>query len=73
MAEMSNNEIIRKLRIALEMKDTDMIEVFRLAGFEISKSELSALFRSKDHKNFKECGDQMLRRFLNGLTKKYRG
>lgn len=69
---MNNNEILRKIKIALELKDTDMIEIFELANFKVSKSEVSAFFRRQDHKNFKHCGDQMLRRFLEGLTKKFR-
>lgn len=70
--ERTNNVILRKLRIALEMKDDDMIEVMKLAGVTVSKSELGALFRSRGHKNYKECGDQFLRSFLTGLTNRYR-
>lgn len=64
---MTNNEILKKLRIALSLRDTDIIEILKLADFDISKSELSALFRSEDQRNYRECGDQILRRFLNGL------
>jgi len=70
---MKNNDILKKLRIALNLKDTDIIEILKLADFEISKTELSALFRKEDHKNYKECGDQILRRFLNGLIVRNRG
>ncbi|MBE9504644.1 MAG: DUF1456 family protein [Proteobacteria bacterium] len=70
---MKNNTILKKLRIALELKDTDIIEILKLADFEISKSELSALFRKEDHKNYKECGDQILRYFLDGLIIRNRG
>jgi uncharacterized protein YehS (DUF1456 family) len=63
-----NNEIMKKLKIALELKDTDIIEIFKIADFRISKSELSALFRRSDHKNFRVCGDQILRNFLMGLA-----
>jgi len=63
---MTNNDILKKLRVALELKESDIIEILQLADFEISKSELSALFRKEDHRNYKECGDQVLRRFLNG-------
>lgn len=72
-AERVNNIILRKLRIALEMKDEDMLAVMALAGVTVTRSELGALFRSKGHKNYKECGDQFLRSFLNGLTRRYRG
>jgi len=70
---MTNNDILKKLRIALELKDTDIIDILKLADFELSKPELSALFRKEDHKNYKECGDQLLRRFLNGLIIRNRG
>jgi uncharacterized protein YehS (DUF1456 family) len=49
------------------------MDILKLADFEISKAELSALFRKEDHKNYKECGDQILRRFLNGLIIRNRG
>ena len=71
--ERVNNIILRKMRIALEMKDEDMLAVMNLAGVTVTKSELGALFRGKEHKNYKECGDQFLRSFLNGLTIRYRG
>ena len=70
---LTNNDILKKLRIALELKDTDIIEILKLADFEITKSELSALFRTPDHRNYKECGDQILRNFLNGLIIRNRG
>ena len=70
--ERINNVILRKLRIALEMKDDDMAAVMLLAGARVSRSELGALFRNKEHKNYKECGDQFLRSFLTGLTNRYR-
>ena len=63
-----NNILLRKLRIALSFKSYDMIKIFKLGGIEISEGELSALFRSEDHKNYKECGDKYIRIFLKGLT-----
>ena len=62
-----NNILLRKLRIALAFKSYDMIRIFKLGGIEISEGELSALFRSEDHKNYKECGDKYIRVFLKGL------
>ena len=70
---MPNNDILRKLRIALNFKEDDMLAALDSAEFPVSKSELSALFRSKDHRNYKLCGDQLLRNFLNGITKRFRG
>ena len=64
----SNNLVLKKLRVAYQMKDADMHGVFELAGFPVSKPELSALFRQPEHKHYRPCGDQMLRNFLKGLT-----
>ena len=64
---MSNNDIMKKLRVALQFTDDDIIEVLKLANFRITKTELGAIFRKEDHPNFKPCGDQILRNFLNGL------
>jgi len=70
---LDNNDILKRLRVALELKDEDIISIMRLAGAEPSKPELSALFRKRGHENYRPCGDQFLRNFLSGLTAKYRG
>ncbi len=70
---MTNNDILKKLRVALHLRDDQIIEILKLVDFEISKSELSAFFRKEDHPNYKNCGDQVLRNFLNGLVIHYRG
>ena len=68
----SNNEILRKIRIAMSYRDDDMIDTLKLANFRISKGELSALFRKPEHRNYKEAGDQIVRNLLQGMVKKYR-
>ncbi|MCF6324544.1 MAG: DUF1456 family protein [Gammaproteobacteria bacterium] len=70
---MTNNEIIKKLRIALDLKEVDIIEVFKLAGYEIKKSELSGIFRKRENKHFKACSDLVLNHFLNGYIIYRRG
>jgi len=70
--EMDNNQILRKLRIALNYKDSDMLAILKLDGMEFSKNQLSALFRAKDNHHYQPCKDQLLRKFLQGLVKKYR-
>ncbi|MBQ0208260.1 DUF1456 family protein [Providencia rettgeri] len=70
---LNNNIILKKLRVAFELKDTDMIEIYQLADFRVSKPELNAIFRKPGHKNYRECGDQLLRYFLKGLTTRFRG
>lgn len=71
-SRLTNNTILKKLRIALELKEEDMLGILKLANVDISKSELTALFRKEGHKNYKECGDQFLRKFLKGLSIRYR-
>ena len=71
-SQLTNNTILKKLRIALELKEDDMLGILKLANVDISKSELTALFRKEGHKNYKECGDQFLRKFLKGLSIRYR-
>jgi uncharacterized protein YehS (DUF1456 family) len=68
---LSNNDILKKLRIALELKEEDVIAIMKKAGADITRSELGALFRQKDSKNFKPCGDQFLRNFITGLKDVY--
>ncbi|MGI1677606.1 MAG: DUF1456 family protein [Cellvibrionaceae bacterium] len=69
---LSNNVVLRKLKIALNLQADDLLEILKLNGFTLSKHELSALFRRPDHKNYRECLDQLLRNFLDGMEKYYR-
>jgi uncharacterized protein YehS (DUF1456 family) len=64
---LSNNVILMKLRIALNLKAEDVLEIMSLADMPISKHELSAFSRKPDHKHYRECKDQLLRNFLKGL------
>jgi hypothetical protein len=70
---MDNNDIFKKLRVALMLRDDQIVEILELVDFRISKAELSAFFRNQDHPNYMECGDQVLRNFLNGLVIHLRG
>jgi len=64
---LNNNIIFRKLRIALSLKDEDIISILTLANQRLSKSELNAFFRNKEHPHFRVCKDQVLRHFITGL------
>jgi len=64
---LNNNIIFRKLKIALNLKDEDILELLALAGLRISKHELSAFFRNPNQTQFRPCKDQILRNFLQGL------
>jgi uncharacterized protein YehS (DUF1456 family) len=70
---LNNNVVLKKLRVAFELKEQDLHEILSAVGFPVSKPELSALFRKPGHHNFRKCGDQLLRNFLKGLTQRIRG
>ena len=70
--KLTNNIILRKLKIALNLKDTDMLAIFDLANIRVSKHELSALFRKPHQSQYRECENQFLRNFLSGLQRKHR-
>lgn len=69
---LNNNIILRKLKIALNLTDVEMIDIFELARFRVSKHELSSLFRKPTQRQYRKCNDQFLRNFLHGMQLKYR-
>jgi uncharacterized protein YehS (DUF1456 family) len=69
---LNNNIIFRKLKIALNLKDEDIIELLKLVDFRIGKPELSAFFRASSHQHYRTCKDQILRNFIHALQLKYR-
>ncbi len=70
---LSNNDILKKLRVALSLRNEDIVEILSLVDFEMSKGALGDLFRNEDHPGYVEAGDQVLRNFLNGLIIYKRG
>lgn len=70
---LSNNDIMKKLRVAHKLRDEDIVQICSLVDFAVSKSELGAIFRNENHPKYMECGDQFLRNFLNGLVIHLRG
>ena len=70
--QLTNNIILKKLKIALNLQAEDVLEILQLAGFQLSKHELSAFFRKPGHKHYRKCKDQILRNFLQGMQHKYR-
>lgn len=64
----TNNVVLKKLRVAFELKDEDILAMLDEVGFRVTKSELSALFRKEGHVNYRPCGDQLLRNFLKALS-----
>ena len=72
-ASLTRNTIIKKLRIALDLKEEDMISILKAARIEISKNDLGALFRKEGNKHYKECSEQIFKGFLEGLALRCRG
>jgi uncharacterized protein YehS (DUF1456 family) len=70
---LNNNDIFKKLRVAHKLRDDDIVKILELVDFNVTKSELGALFRNENHPKYVECGDQILRNFLNGLIVHLRG
>jgi uncharacterized protein YehS (DUF1456 family) len=70
--ELTNNDILKKLRIAFKLHDGDVVALLAAGGIKLTKSELSALYRKPTHKHYKDAGNQVLRKFLVGLTMKFR-
>ena len=50
---MTNNDIFKKLRVALMLRDDQIVEILELVDFRISKSELGAFFRDEKHEDRK--------------------
>lgn len=67
--KLNNNIVFRKLRIALDLRDDDILEILEASGIRIGKSELGAFFRNPAHAKYRRCEDQILRNFLNGLSR----
>ena len=70
---LTNNDILKKLRVALKLRDDDIVKILSLVDYKISKSELGAFFRNERHPKYMELQDQILRNFLNGLVIYKRG
>ncbi|MCL1948781.1 MAG: DUF1456 family protein [Turicibacter sp.] len=69
----TNNLFFKKVKVALSLTTDDLMEIFALGGASVSKGELGAILRKPDHRNYQECLDSFLRKFLKGLTQKHRG
>ena len=69
---LNNNIIFRKLKIALDLKAEDVLALLEIGGQRVSKHELSAFFRNPAHRQYRECQNQILRKFLHGVQEKYR-
>ena len=70
---LTNNDILKKLRVAHKLRTEDIVKIIGLAGLKVNKGQLNDLFRKDDHPNYQPCGDQIVRNFLDGLIIHLRG
>lgn len=68
-----NNVLLKKVKIALALKNEEVLDIFDDVDVFLSKGELSAVLRKENHRNYQECGDRYARNFLKGLALRYRG
>jgi uncharacterized protein YehS (DUF1456 family) len=68
VATLTNNAVLKKMRIALDLKEEDLLGIFQSAGLTVSTHELTGLFRKEGHKHYKGCNDKMLIDFLKGIA-----
>jgi uncharacterized protein YehS (DUF1456 family) len=73
IAELGNNTVLKKLRIALDLKEEDLVGIFKLGGVVLTKHEITALFRKEGHKHYNQCDDLLLRKFLKGVALNHQG
>ena len=64
----TNNIVLKRLRIAFQLKDSDIIDLLAKTGLRASKAELGAFCRRPDHRNYRECGDQFLRNLFKAMA-----
>ncbi|WP_109830324.1 DUF1456 family protein [Reichenbachiella versicolor] len=70
---LTNNDILKKLRVAHKLRDENIVDILKLVDFEITKGSLGDMFRDENHPKYVEAGDQILRNFLDGLIIHLRG
>ena len=79
---MTNNDILIRLRYALDIKDKEMVEIFNLGGIDVTEEEVQKmLIKVKDSYDEEElaeeeiikCDNYTLESFLNGLITYNRG
>lgn len=71
---MNNNDRIKRLRYALDIKDNDMIEIFKLGHVEVTKDEFLSMLRKVNDEDYElELADEQFERFLNGMIISQRG
>jgi uncharacterized protein YehS (DUF1456 family) len=64
----SHNAILKKLRIAFNLTEDDMLRILDAGGSPTTHLALSPLFRKPGNKHYRTCTDAVLDSFLSGLA-----
>lgn len=69
---MDNNDILIRLRYAMEIKNKEMVEIFKLGGSDVTVPEVIKILSKSDENDAEsgnqiKCNNSMLDSFLNGF------
>lgn len=70
---LSNNDVLKKIRFAMNLKDEKMKEIFEMGGGNASLNEVAAYLSKEDSPSYRDCNDKNLEYFLDGLITFKRG
>lgn len=70
---MNCNDVLRRFRYALDIKDSDMLKSFENSGIVMEKDDMKNLLRKDDEDGFVECSDKQLEAFFDGFIILKRG
>ncbi len=70
---MNNNDVLRRLRYALNMNDRTMIEIFKISGYTLTFEELKGILKKEEEEGYIKCTNEMMELFLDGFITYKRG
>jgi len=70
---MTNNDLLRRLRYALNLNCETIAEICTLGGHEIGPIEVLNLLKKEEETGFAVCADSVMSAFLDGLIISRRG
>lgn len=71
--KLSNNDIYKKIKIALELNDKITMEIFELGGLKVTRSFCKFISIASDREDYRNLSDEELNIFLQGLIVYKRG
>jgi uncharacterized protein YehS (DUF1456 family) len=70
---MTNNDILRRIRYIFDFNDEKMIAIFSLADCPVTREQISDWLKKEEDPAYQSCSDAVMARFLNGLIIEKRG